>query len=133
MTALEWGVNQSAVYPPGDEPFGASGCEMLRGLLERLTALGFTGTVRLDSHVGDFCYVAGADDTLVLAPDDLPADRCERIGLPADEARARVRGRIGALREFPGKPGGRYGRARSRWCLTATSRRRCRIRRIHRA
>ena len=88
VTALEWGVNKSAVYPPGGEPFGSQRLEMLRGLLERLTELGFTGTVRLDSHVGDFCYIAGADAVLMLAPDDLPADRCQRIGLPADEARA---------------------------------------------
>jgi CheY-like chemotaxis protein len=86
--ALEWSVNQAGTYPPGGEPFGAQRLETLRGLVERLTALGFTGTVRLDGHVGDFCYTAGADDTLVLAPDDLPADRCERIGLPPDEARA---------------------------------------------
>jgi hypothetical protein len=87
VAALEWGINQSAVYPPGDEPFGDMRLQMLQGLLERLTALGFAGTVMLDSHVGDFCYMAGADDTLVLAPDDLPADRCQRIGLPPEEAR----------------------------------------------
>jgi hypothetical protein len=88
VTALEWGVNQSAVYPPGTEPFGAQRLETLRGLLDRLAALGFTGTVRLDSHVGDFCYAAGAEDKLSIADDDLPAERCARIGLPAEEARA---------------------------------------------
>ncbi len=88
VTALEWGVNQSALYPPGVEPFDSQRLETLRGLLDHLAELGFTGTVRLDSHVGDFCYSAGPQDTLVVAPDDLPADRCERIGLPADEARA---------------------------------------------
>jgi hypothetical protein len=88
VTALEWGVNQSATYPPGAEPFGAQRLETLRGLLERLAVLGFTGTVRLDSHVGDFCYLAGPDDAWLVAPDDLPLEQCERLGLPADEARA---------------------------------------------
>jgi hypothetical protein len=31
--------------------------------------------------------VTGAADALTVAPDDLAAERCERIGLPADEAR----------------------------------------------
>lgn len=88
VAALEWGVNQSASYPAGTEPFGSQRLEMLKGLLDRLAELGFTGTVRLDSHVGDFCYVTPAPGTLAPAPDDLPADRCERIGLSADEARA---------------------------------------------
>jgi CheY-like chemotaxis protein len=88
VTALEWGVNQSAQYPSGEEPFGSRRLETLRGLLERLAALGFTGTVRLDSHVGDFCYTAGPDDALVVAPDDLPAERCERIGLASEDAQA---------------------------------------------
>jgi CheY-like chemotaxis protein len=88
VTALEWGVNQSAVYPPGAEPFGTQRLETLRGLLDRLGTLGFTGTVRLDSHVGDFCYATGPDDKLAIAADDLPAERCDRIGLSAEEARA---------------------------------------------
>ncbi len=87
VAALEWGVNQSAAYPPGAEPFGGQRLETLKGLLDRLAELDFTGTVRLDSHVGDFCYVTGAGDALIAAPDDLPAERCERIGLPAEESR----------------------------------------------
>jgi CheY-like chemotaxis protein len=88
IAALEWGVNQSAVFEPETGPFDDQRLETLRGLLERLAALGFTGTVRLDSHVGDFCYVTGAPGILVVAPDELPAERCERLGLPASEARA---------------------------------------------
>jgi CheY-like chemotaxis protein len=88
VTGLEWGVNQSAAYPPGGEPFGSQRLETLRGLLERLNEIGFTGIVRLDSHVGDFCYAAAPDGTLALAPDELPAERCERIGLAPEEARA---------------------------------------------
>ncbi len=88
VRALEWGVNQSALYPPGGEPFGGQRLEIVKGLLERLAEVGFVGTVRLDSHVGDFCYAASATgEGLVLAPDELPAERCERLGLPAEEAK----------------------------------------------
>ncbi len=88
VRALEWGVNQSATFPPGAEPFDSRRLETLRGLLERLATLGFTGVVQLDSHVGDFCYVRGPDDSLMPAPDSLPATDCARIGLGADEARS---------------------------------------------
>jgi CheY-like chemotaxis protein len=88
IAALEWGVNQSATYPAGGEPFGDQRLEVVKGLLERLAEAGFTGTVRLDSHVGDFCYAAlPAGEPPVLADDAEPAERCERIGLSAEEAR----------------------------------------------
>lgn len=87
LIALEWGVNQSAGYPPGAEPFGSARVDILEGLLERLGEIGFSGTVHFDSHVGDFCYVADAAAGLALAPEELPAERCDRIGLPAAEAR----------------------------------------------
>ena len=88
LGALEWSVNQAAPYPPGREPFDGQRLEVVRGLVERLAALGFTGTVRLESHMGDFCYVPGADGAPVLAPDDLPAERCARIGPTPEEARS---------------------------------------------
>ncbi len=86
--ALEWGVNQAALYAPGSEPFAGQRLEILRGLVERLAALGFAGIVRLDGHIGDFCYASAADGVLALAPEDLPAERCTRIGLLPEEARA---------------------------------------------
>jgi len=88
VAALEWGMNQAAVYPPGAPPFGNERMQSLRGLLERLEMLGFTGTVRFESHVGDFCYVQGPENSLLMAPDDLAAERCSPIGLDADAARA---------------------------------------------
>jgi len=88
LDALEWGVNQAALYPASELPFGSQRLETLRGLVERLAAMGFTGRIRLESHVGDFCYQPGSENTLVLAAEDLPAERCERIGLAADDARA---------------------------------------------
>lgn len=106
VSALEWGVNQSASYGPDEEPFGAARLETLRGLLDRLGALGFTGVVRLDSHVGDFCYVPGVDDQPVPAPDDLPAGQCTRIGLAADEARARSARQSVAFANFLGTRSG---------------------------
>jgi len=86
--ALEWSVNQAATYPAGGEPFDERRLETLRGLVDRLAALGFTGVVQLHSHVGNFCQVAGEDGALALAPAQLPAEQCLRIGLTEEEARA---------------------------------------------
>lgn len=88
LAAMEWSVNQSALYPASELPFGSQRLETLRGLIDRLGAMGFTGRIRLESHVGDFCYQPGSENSLVLAAEDLPAERCERIGMPADDARA---------------------------------------------
>jgi hypothetical protein len=88
LAALEWGVNKSAAYPPDESPLGDERLETVNGLIRQLTQLGFTGVIRLESHMGDFCYVSAGSGALSLAPDDLPAERCDRVGLPADEARA---------------------------------------------
>jgi len=86
--ALEWSVNQSATYPPTALPFGDAQLEKLKGLMDRLNALKFRGTIRLESHVGDFCMSRTPDGAWALAADDLPATRCDRAGLPPEEARA---------------------------------------------
>lgn len=86
--ALEWSVNQAASYPPDELPFGDARLEMLKGLLERLRALGFQGTVRLESHVGDFCMRRTGDSGWKVAADELPVSRCDRLAVSASEARA---------------------------------------------
>jgi CheY-like chemotaxis protein len=85
--ALEWSVNQAASYPPNELPFGDARLELLKGLLDRLRSLDFRGTVRLESHVGDFCMRRSGDTGWKLAADELPVARCDRLGLTASEAR----------------------------------------------
>jgi hypothetical protein len=88
IRALEWGVNQSSVYPHDQLPLGDERLAVLTGLVDRLNAVGFTGTLRLESHLGDFCYTPGDGDALMLAPDALPAEQCIRAGYSPEEARA---------------------------------------------
>ena len=85
--ALEWSVNQGASYPPDALPFDDVRLGKLTGLLDRLRELDFRGTVRLEGHVGDFCMRRTSDGSWAMAADDLPLSRCERVGLPPDEAR----------------------------------------------
>ena len=85
--ALEWSVNQGASYPPDALPFDDVRLGKLTGLLDRLATLDFRGTVRLEGHVGDFCMRRATDGSWSMAADDLPMSRCERLGMPPDEAR----------------------------------------------
>ena len=50
-------MNQSATYPPTSLPFGDGQLEKLKGLMDRLNALKFRGTIRLESHVGEAWFV----------------------------------------------------------------------------
>lgn len=86
--ALEWSLNQNTTYPLETLPFGDERLEKLRGLIERLRTIDFHGIVRLKSHVGDFCMQRTAEQAYAPAPADLPATRCDRIGLSTEEARA---------------------------------------------
>lgn len=88
LAALEWSLNQNAAYPPDQLPFGDERLEKLRGLVDRLRAIDFHGTVHLKSHVGDFCMQRTPDQGWAPAPADLPVTRCDRIGVSSDEARA---------------------------------------------
>lgn len=84
--ALEWSVNQGASYPPDALPFDDVRLAKLTGLLDRLRALDFRGTVRLEGHVGDFCMRRTRDESWEMAADDLLLSRCDRVGLLPEEA-----------------------------------------------
>jgi CheY-like chemotaxis protein len=88
LAAIEWSMNQASAYPPEEQPFGDGRLVSLTELVQRLDELGFIGRVRLESHVGDFCQVRGADGSYTLAKDETPVARCDRVGLSAEEARA---------------------------------------------
>jgi CheY-like chemotaxis protein len=82
LEALQWAVNQSSGFGYQELPFDDVRLERLRELLGRLVAIGFTGTVRLDAHLGEFCLVNDADGGYRLAdPDTLVID-CMRLGHP---------------------------------------------------
>lgn len=85
LDALEWGVNQSSRYAFGDIPFGDVRREIFEDMSARLLAMGFSGQVRVESHVGDFCMVSGSDG-FVAAATDMAASQCDAIGFGATEA-----------------------------------------------
>jgi len=80
LMAIEWTVNQSGNYGPEDIPFGEERLKIIDGLLQRLRSINFKGTIHVDSHVGDFCYVSDENGRMVVAPAELPAEDCEQVG-----------------------------------------------------
>jgi CheY-like chemotaxis protein len=105
LQALEWAANQSGSFDFQTVPFDDARAELLTGLTMQLRETGFTGTLRLESHVGDFCMVS-TNDGWELAPDSMPADDCDQRGWAPVEAEARsaeqsvqFANRLGALED----------------------------------
>lgn len=113
VAAIEWGANQSATYEFDELPFGERRLDAMEEVSAKLLEVGFTGVVRLESHVGDFCMIEVATGTYELAPPEIDVRQCDVIGFEAGEAielgfrqsvafanfvntaRARTRGAIG--------------------------------------
>jgi CheY-like chemotaxis protein len=86
VEALQWGINDSAGRPYDGLAFDDAQLNRLRELLLRLEGIGFTGTVRMASHLGEFCVVTDADGAWQLAPPDLRINDCDRFGHPLDDS-----------------------------------------------
>jgi len=80
LQALEWGVNQSSGYAFNELPLGDSRLMLLEALSDQLMQMNFSGLVRIESHVGDFCMVDAGNDGYRLADPLLPAQQCNRLG-----------------------------------------------------
>ncbi len=88
LEALEWGANLSGPYGFDEIPLGDYRRQIFDELLVRLMAIGFTGVVMVDVHVGDFCMMADSEGRYRLAAPQFGADYCDAIGLPAAESLA---------------------------------------------
>lgn len=86
LDAVEWAVNRSAPYAFGELPLGDKRLAIVEELSERLIALGFSGEVIVETHVGDFCMVDGGADGFQLAMAETRAAECTRIGYGISEA-----------------------------------------------
>jgi CheY-like chemotaxis protein len=86
LEALQWGINDSGGRPYGGLAFDDSQLNRLRELLARLEGVGFEGTVRMASHLGEFCVVTDRDGAFMLAPPELPVSECVYVGHPLDDS-----------------------------------------------
>lgn len=82
--ALAWALNEDGSLPFDATPFDETLGLQVFDLVERLDESGFTGTVRVESHLGEFCLTADINGLYRLADDDAPMSSCTLIGHPLD-------------------------------------------------
>jgi len=86
IASLEWGANQASLYGFDEIPLGDARLAIVEQLADQLSAINFSGLVRIETHVADFCLSATGTDGFDPAPDDSPAVVCDRTGLAPGEA-----------------------------------------------
>jgi len=85
---LEWRANSEGGYGPDGIPFGDQRLEVIDRLVGELRAVGFSGVIQLDSHVGDFCFMQAGDGSWLPGEADQPLHSCGKFGLGAENALA---------------------------------------------
>jgi CheY-like chemotaxis protein len=83
--AVEWAINQAQEFPYGEPPFGADRLPQLQELVQQLESTGFRGTIRLESHIGEFCLIHlpaddGSGTAWSVAPPELHLTDCNALG-----------------------------------------------------
>jgi len=86
VNALEWAVNRNAGVPFSEPALNDSRRETLEALLVHARAMGFEGTVRVESHLGEFCLVPDDRGGLQLPNPDMPLSQCVVFGHPLDDS-----------------------------------------------
>ncbi len=85
ISSLEWGANQAVGYHFGDQPLGDDRLKVIEQLTDHLLAISFSGVVRIETHVANYCLKVSGSDGYALAKDLMAAD-CDRIGVTPEEA-----------------------------------------------
>lgn len=83
--SITWSINQSSPYDIREEAYSDRRLAIIQELVARLSALGFTGIVQLNSHLGEFCLNGSEVDGYTLPPADLAVTECALIGHPLQD------------------------------------------------
>jgi CheY-like chemotaxis protein len=86
LGSLEWGANQASSYAFSDLPLGDVRLSIIEQLDDQLLSIGFSGAVRIETHIGNFCMTSTGVDGYELASNSLLASQCDRIGMSPGEA-----------------------------------------------
>lgn len=86
LAALEWAINRGSGIPFDETILDENRLETLEELLDYLVDLGFQGTVRLDTHLGEFCLEESETGGYRLPPPDAPIEGCDYFGHPLDRS-----------------------------------------------
>jgi CheY-like chemotaxis protein len=86
LDAIEWGINQNARYAFDELPLNDDRLPQFEEVSAKLINLGFSGEVRIETHLGEFCMVDGGPAGMRLAGDAISATQCDQVGLKSSEA-----------------------------------------------
>jgi CheY-like chemotaxis protein len=86
VEGLEWGANQASQYGFGELPMGDDRLTIVEQLTDQLAAINFSGVIRIETHVANFCLTVSGGDGYALAAGDMLADDCDTIGVSPGEA-----------------------------------------------
>ncbi|MDH3533517.1 MAG: response regulator [Gammaproteobacteria bacterium] len=84
LNTLTWAMNQAGAVPYDELPLNEDRSEQISGLLSQLLNAGFAGTVRIESHLGEFCLESDTAGVYRLVDPDSPITSCALIGHPLD-------------------------------------------------
>ena len=84
LVTLSWSLNEGGQHGFERLPFDARRLEQLQVLLTHLADVGFEGSVKLSSHLGEFCLNSNRLGVLSPAEPNLSATECATIGHPLD-------------------------------------------------
>lgn len=88
---IEWAFNLNQQFGYGEIPFGGARLERLQELVQQLNDAGFRGTLRLESHIGEFCLfrlpaVDGKAALWVPAPPEAHLTECSALGQSVEQS-----------------------------------------------
>ena len=83
--SITWAINQSSPFDIREEAYSDRRLTILQELITRLKALGYTGTVQLHSHLGEFCLIGDEVNGYTLPPPSLPVTECAMVGHPLQQ------------------------------------------------
>jgi CheY-like chemotaxis protein len=86
--ALAVSKTQTELVPYGEAPLSGARVEKMRDIIEQLKTEKFHGRLHIATFTGNFCLTGNGIEGYSLAPDDLPAKRCDQIGNPFDDGLA---------------------------------------------
>ena len=86
LDALAWSINQAGTVRYGQPHLNDASAYQLRELLWRLSNAEFSGTVRVEAHLGEFCLVSDSTGAYRLADSDAPLAACAFLGHPLDNS-----------------------------------------------
>ncbi len=86
IDALQWGANLASDYRFNELPLGDARLAVVEELTERLQNVGFSGLIRIETHVANFCMNVSETAGYQLADGGQSAGDCDRIGFSPGEA-----------------------------------------------